>query len=210
MQHPHHLHALTTAWALSTARAALAELRLRRLPVDDTRDGLRSTAWGSRGSGGFGDPVGRAALTATDHRDHLGDIARSVAETLTWLARSLAIPYAGPDPLPALIAAIPSRNPAVAGNLTQWLREAAERIRAAIGAPERLTAWPGDCPACGQRLLQLHDAAPRPDWTVTCSTDDCLCAGDGCPCRMPVRQAGVTHIWLRSTLVAPVAVPSAA
>lgn len=207
MMHPHHLHALTAAWTLHAARQRLASLIADRRHIDaqlvDTRDGLRSSALGRRTAlGGHGDPVPGVALLGDVARDELGDVARSVADTLRWLAHELTVPYAG-DPLPALIAAIPARWPATADQLARWLGEADRKIRDAIGCPEQLTAWPGDCPACGQRLLELHTAAPRPQWTVTCSARDCVCAGDACPCRMPVRAVGVAHIWLRSVIVAP-------
>jgi len=200
--HPHNLHAHTTAWTLHTTRRRLHRTIQHRRAVPDGADGLRSCALGRRSSlGGHGDPVGTLALLDTSHdHDPLADLAVFVGTTLHGLADQLT-PTSPIDPLTRLQPLIPRLHPDVAAAAAQLFRALTARIDTALPPPPRLTAWPGDCPACGVRLLQLHDAGPRDRWTITCGTG-CTCTGNGCPCRMPVREQGAPHIWLRTTLTA--------
>ncbi|MDG4832407.1 hypothetical protein O7627_24310 [Solwaraspora sp. WMMD1047] len=199
--HPHHLHAHTTAHTLDTARRRLARTIATRRQVVDQPDGLRSSTLGRRSSlGGHGDPVGTIALLGTREHDPLADLAQFVGDRLAAIADQLT-PPSPIDPMTRLLPLLPRLQPRAANVAARCFRMLTGRIDAALPAPPRLTAWPGDCPGCGVRLLQLHDAGPRDHWTVTCGAG-CTCTGDGCPCQMPIRAQGVTHIWLRTTLTA--------
>ena len=206
--HPHVLWCRAAAWSLNSAMGALwaaAEEEAKAIAAElaeGASDGLRSTVYGARGgSGGHGDPAATAALhgvTPYPRPNRFAQLHASITDTLGWLANTLTAPER-PEPLGRLMALLPHLQPGTAATVTRWLEENDRRARDTTGLRPHLWALPGapECPRCGQRALYVQTAAPSPDWTVICRTG-CVCTGQGCPCRMPVRVEGVAHIWDRS------------
>jgi hypothetical protein len=99
---------------------------------------------------------------------------------------------------------LPLAPAAAAADAAECLADADRRVRAACNVDPDEIPLPGapPCPACGMRRLRIQTAAPdSAAWTITCRPQ-CVCrgpgetaAGDGCTCGMPVRAAGVRHIW---------------
>lgn len=199
--HPHQLHATAALWSLRAARRRLHDRASRYGtlgPNLDAADTLRSPRYGTRGgSGGHSDPVAAALLTAVTRTgaDRLEQLADRTTGTLTWLARKLNA--AGPgDPLGRLLAAVPDLRPAPAAHLQRWILEADHDVRKALGINADRQPLPGArCPSCGLRRLEAQTSADnRAHWTVICTAGE-VCAGNACTCGMPVKAAGVTHIW---------------
>lgn len=194
MTHPHNLH---TAAALASLRVALVTLASgaasERYGWAAASDGLRSPSWRGGGrSAGHGDPVAAAVTGTVSSR-----CARRHAwtlDTLAWLARALGVPDEAP--LDAVEVALPRLAPSTAWQLTLWLRDLDRRCRdtAGLGNGHQL-AWIAEghkhtCSGCG--VSQLHRT---PGGFLVCRNEICLCAGDACACSMPVKAAGVQHIW---------------
>lgn len=206
MTHPHQLHAHAAAWSLRTARQRLlvaAAIRAREDAIASTEgdDGLRSQTFGQRSAlGHIGDPTADAALTGhrpTTRPNPYLQLAERVTSTLAWLAGKLGV-TGTTDPLVRLTAAVPTLRPSTAGELHRWLAGEDARLRAALGMEPDRRPIPGapPCPACGMRLLRTQTSAPdRSAWTVVCTSTSCRCAGLTCTCDMPIRAAGVAHIW---------------
>lgn len=202
-QHPLHMHCTRTAWALHTAREALAKAVQREATIDDGHDGLRSPApSGGRPAGTHADPVGTLALTRPPQT--LAELADRTTHTLAWLTRHHA-PGPG-DGLPRLLAAIPHLMPATARVVTLHLADEDDRIRRALGLPPAGTPLPGECPHCRRRALRAWTDGPAETWTITCT---CRCAGSpdiaptgGCQCGMATRVEGIQHIWPRAAVLA--------
>lgn len=206
MTHPDQLHATRAAQALADTRRHLAQAVARE--ADERRAEARVIAaagslqaWrpipGPTGRGGHGDPASRAAVGTLEPEVRDGRLARlqtATTATLAWLAHRLQLAAAG-DPLPALAAAIPGLRPATSRELTRWLDEADQQIRERLHLDPDGQPLPGlRCPRCARRQLLAHTTGPRTTWTITC-TPTCVCAGDTCPCRMPIRLADAPHIW---------------
>ena len=204
--HPHQLHAHAAAWNLRAARAALAtaverETAQRRADAAATAAARNIQAWRpqpGRAQGGHGDPTG-GTIAGVDYAwrgdlrpSRLARLASRTDETLFWLARELHLTG---EPLTALTAAALNLPAPAAREVWLWLGEADRRIRRALQLDPAETPVPGNpaCPACGLQLL--HHLTAVPGRLVVCRAEVCLCAGDTCPCRMPIREAGVTHIW---------------
>lgn len=207
MTHPHTLHARRAAQALTDTRrhldqAVAREHAERRAEARTIAAAAAIQAWrpmiGPAGGGGYGygDPASRAAVDHLEPEVRDGRLARlnsSTTATLAWLAARLQLPAAS-DPLAALAAAIPQLRPATSRELALWLDEADQTIRERLALDHAGQLLPGlRCPRCARRQLHAHTTGPRPTWTITCP--DCLCAGDTCPCRMPIRAVDVPHIW---------------
>lgn len=115
-----------------------------------------------------------------------------------------------------LSVALPATPPGIAAEVAALLEHADARVRAVcgLGPDHTRPAAPVDCPACQERRLRIQSSAPtRGRWTVVCTNGRCRClgvgdptAGDGCPCRMPVRVAGVRHIWDATSPLAAAAI----
>jgi hypothetical protein len=206
--HPHQLHAVAAAWNLRAARTTLAqvieqETAQRRADAATTAAARNIQAWRpqpGRGSGGHGDPVG-GTIAGVDHARYgdlrpsrLSRLAARTDDTVFWLSRQLSLTG---EPLTALTAAAPHLEPDAAREVWLWLGEADRRIRRALQLDPAEVPVAGNppCPAC--RLQLLHVLTAVPDAYVVCRAEVCLCAGDDCPCGMPVREAGVVHIWER-------------
>lgn len=190
MTHPHQLHALAAAASLRVALVSLAHRAAReRYGWAAASDGYRSPSWtpGGRGQGGHGDPVADA-VTGTVRA--AGD-TRSVRTyaTLAWLARRLQLPAEAP--LDAIEYNLPRIAPSTAWQVCLWLRDLDQRCREVAGLDDGLHLATDTCPACD--VFHLHRA---PGDFLLCRNEICLCAGDGCRCSMPVKAAGVQHIWL--------------
>lgn len=204
MTHPYQLHATAALWSLRVARRRLHDRASRYGtlgPSLDAADTLRSPRYGTRGgTGGHSDPVASALLTAVTRTgaDRLEQLADRANGTLTWLAQRLHATGPG-DPLGRLLDAVPTLSPSTAADLARWVAERDEHIRQALDLAPALDALPGRaCPSCGIRQLYLQTSAPAGQQTMICAAG-CTCAGTGCTCGMPVKAAGVTHIWLAQT-----------
>lgn len=204
--HPHLLHCLAAGWSLHTAldhlaRRAADEQRAIDQDLTNAADGLRSPTYGTRTSvGGHGDPTGLLVLAGTRPRvNRWQQLAESIDDTLRWLTVKLDCAAADRWPLYCLRDATPHLRPGQAQNLTLWLSDCDQRIRRPLALPPDRWALPGapECPACRQRLLYVQTSGPGEVWTVICGAG-CVCVGDGCHCRMPVRVEGVGHIWDRT------------
>jgi hypothetical protein len=56
-----------------------------------------------------------------------------------------------------------------------------------------------ECPACGRRALRWDCSSSEPvEWHILCTNPRCRCAGRDCPCKLPERQPGMTHLWLEA------------
>jgi hypothetical protein len=99
--------------------------------------------------------------------------------------------------------------PAVAGEICGLLEGADCAVRSALRIARDRRQVPGNppCPCCGQRLLRIDTAPPRPEWTVTC-TAGCRCTGEGCPCGMPAQVEQAPHVWELDQVWARVPVPA--
>ncbi|NUT31546.1 MAG: hypothetical protein HOV79_00585, partial [Hamadaea sp.] len=135
--------------------------------------------------GGHGDPVGAAiAARVSTGRSQRG---RWTAETLTWLAGRLQLGNGAP--VDELERAVPRLRPSCAEQLTLWLRDLDEHVRGDAGLDDGLQLLAAV--RCGHCWQPVRAA---PGGYLVCRVD-CLCAGRGCRCGMPVTAAGVTHIW---------------
>ena len=102
-----------------------------------------------------------------------------------------------PAPAGYLRIALPHAAPTIAREVAGILNAADLRVRTATHMPRPLAMLPGNpaCPGCGQRMLRVETTAPdRTLWAVVCAAR-CVCAGDDCPCGMPVRERGCPHVW---------------
>lgn len=210
--HPHQLHAIAAAWSLTDARrqldAAVEREWLERRAESATMSASSALqAWrpmvGRGGSGGYGDPVGRSTVGTLEPEPRAGRLAKlavSVSATLAWLADRLRVSLTAPDPLYRLRWALPALRPSTAEQLQLWLAESEGRIRRAVHAvPVEHVVAGLACPSCGTRRLVALTAGPVV--SVVCRAG-CTCAGDGCPCGMPIRATGVGHIWSAGSAVA--------
>jgi hypothetical protein len=213
--HPHQLHALAAAWSLHDARGRLgaAMARERAAIAEATAESVTIAAasvlqaWrpmvGRGGSGGHGDPVGRSAVDVLEPFVRTGPLARLAArtgDTMRWLADKLRAGGRELDALDRIRFAVPAMVPWSAEQVTLWLAEADRRIRGAVHAEPAEHVVAGlACPSCGTRRLVALTAGPVV--SVVCRAG-CTCAGDGCPCGMPVTAVGVGHIWSAGSAVA--------
>lgn len=56
-----------------------------------------------------------------------------------------------------------------------------------------------ECPACNRRSLEWDcTSTDSREWHVTCVNERCTCTGRDCPCNLPDRQAGMSHLWLEA------------
>ena len=92
--------------------------------------------------------------------------------------------------------ALPYAPPAVARDVLAVLDNEADTAWSTLRLDRPHTQVPDNppCPACGTRMLRIETSGPRADWVVTCGAG-CVCAGNGCPCGMPVRPEQARHIW---------------
>lgn len=175
--HPHQLHALT---ALHDCAAAIPALRLQATAaVLEAADGLRSTVYGSRYSGGgHSDGVFDAILAPIAARQHWQSHLDQLRDDLSqacWLVRSALPDLPRATPLPYLADGIrvahPEPYPGLARELNGWLTGAARRAWRALQLPPPREPLPGaPCPRCATRLLEVCRTAFDPsDWTVTCA-----------------------------------------
>ena len=195
MTHPHQLHALAAAWSLHHALTVLEEWARDWGDTTTTDVSIPSQVFGRRTAlGGHGDPTAAAALgawapgTPNPHAALLGDMMRELD------ALAAHLPGApGQDPLARIRARIPAMRPHVAARTRHALQHLDGKVRDRLNLGPDLTHVPGECPACHARgVLYAHTTDPaRP---IVCGAG-CRCAGDGCPCGMPVRAEGVEHIW---------------
>lgn len=119
-----------------------------------------------------------------------------------------------------LSVALPGTPAGVAAEVAQLLDAADVRVRAVCGLQPDQWVLPlsPPCPTCRERLLRVQTSAPDSRrWTIVCRNDGCRClgdgqtrAGDGCPCGMPIRAAGVRHIWAADSALAVSAFAGAA
>lgn len=123
-----------------------------------------------------------------------------VLDALSWLAEVLA----EADPVTVI---------RVEAMLARAVRIAREAARSVDG--EHLAPVDHRCPACGHRSLQLDyvseaslraagdDERARWSWTVSCISESCRCAGEGCWCGQRIRYAGRRHAWAYGELSGP-------
>lgn len=202
--HPHQLHALAAIGSVAAARAELlaAVATERGLIVREARTvaaAVEVQGWRpviGRGVGGHGDPTARAALgmavLSVPEPGRLGRLALATEGTLRWLADRL-ITDRGEGDIARLRLVLPSLRPYLAERLTLWLGDVDGQIRTALQLDPLEHLVPGvACPACGVRQLYALTSSYRP--SVVCRAG-CRCAGDGCTCLMPIRPAGLSHIW---------------
>ncbi|MEV4197030.1 hypothetical protein [Micromonospora globbae] len=209
MTHPHQLHALRAAWTLHATRqhldrAVAREAAERRAEARIIAAAAAIQAWrpipGPAARGVHGDPASRAAVNVLEPEWRDGQLARlagRTADLLRWLARNTdpRPDQDHPEPLHHLQRVATRLGPAGAWHLARWLDEADQRIRDTLHLDPPGTPLPGlRCPRCARRQLHAHTTGPRSSWTITC-TPTCTCAGDTCPCRMPIRLADVPHVW---------------
>lgn len=100
--------------------------------------------------------------------------------------------------LDAIAAALPHlRDPVLAERAAGGLNAAADLGCATLGLREvDLRVIKAECPACGRRDLWADVASPKhTEWSVTCRSKLCRCAGAGCGCGRPVRWPGRAHRW---------------
>ncbi|MFI6333250.1 hypothetical protein ACIBBG_33985 [Micromonospora chersina] len=194
--HPHPLHALAAAASLTRALEALEAAARGWADADHTLTrevSIPSQVFGRRTSlGGHGDPTADLALGAwapgnpNPHAAFLGSMMRELDDLVVHVRGA-----PGQDPLGRLRQAIPGMSPRVAGRLAEALTHLDGTVRERIGLPPDLTPVSGQCPACRSRGV-LYVTTGR---LLVCRATGCTCAGDGCPCSMPVRVEGVGHIW---------------
>ncbi len=212
MTHPHRLHATAAAWSLHTARHALtirAAVEARDIAAEQWADrtnlGVRSTVL-TGGSGGYGDPISRAALghaEPVERRNRWHTMAQTAERRITGIADLLGLDGDG-DPLERILDAVPTLRPAASARLTRHLVDEDAWIRNALQLLPARQPLPGNPPCPGCRLpgvLQVQTSGPAEVWTVIC-TAGCRCIGPGCGCGMPVPVAGVAHIWTRTAVAA--------
>ncbi|MEV4416134.1 hypothetical protein [Catellatospora sp. NPDC049609] len=210
--HPHQLHARSAAWSLDVARhrlgTAIGRARAAAL-TEQLTSAAPVRAWSPStggGGGGHGDPTAGAALgvgmsgpAGRSRSADLWGLAESVTDTLWWLAGKLGFrrpqwPQMPADPVALMCRAVPRLHPWTAAQLALWFGEADGQIRTLLYIAPDDSPVPGmACPACGVRQLSVLTASVAT--TVVCRATGCHCAGEDCPCRMPVRAAGVGHIW---------------
>jgi len=106
---------------------------------------------------------------------------------------------------------------AVATVVNARLSRANRIAREAARSPDGEHHAPVDhrCPACGRRSLELdygsdellhrgaEDERYRRAWTVSCISEACRCAGEGCGCRQRIRYPGRRHAWAYGELSGP-------
>lgn len=139
-------------------------------------------------------------------------VLADVAALLAHVHRNGPMAYSGHWDRPTiagrwlwLTAATSVAPPGVAREIQALVEPVDGRARSIAGrGPDRIpAALSPRCPACRLRLMQFQTSAPQwSAWTLVCGNTSCWClgdgqdgAGDGCPCDMPVRAAGVRHIW---------------
>ncbi|MGW9196071.1 hypothetical protein [Micromonospora chersina] len=206
--HPHLLHARAAAWALQTALEALEAHAMEAVAdaLAGDRSGevsIPSQAYGCRRQlGNHGDPTANAALGAwapggpNPDAALLGDLLRQLDQAAQHLPGA-----PGMDPLTRIRQHIPRMRPHVAAKTTEALTHLNKIARERLFLPPDRTPITGACPGCRARgALYLQTSGPEQEWSVVCGTG-CLCAGQGCPCGMPVTEAGVGHIWPAALLM---------
>lgn len=199
---PRHLHAVAN---LRSLRQSVDRLRLaaasEEIGASDGIQGWRPQT--GRSSGGHGDSVSSTALADICPRPNpwAGLLVR-VGSTLGWLTSRVGAP-AGRDRIEGLELVLPRLAAPVAWDLARWVADLDREVRAAVEMyrEDRPVPTNPPCPACGLQLLRMRVALAAKDWDVVCGVP-CLCAGEGCPCGMPVRPIGVPHIWLWETITA--------
>jgi hypothetical protein len=204
-QHPAHLIAHANLVSLDIALRQLAGA-MRRVTVAIRISGDRGTikAWapatGPAPVGGHGDPVGDAILHATTVTDHpLAERYRNSVATVCWIAAKVLTPEQsnGQPPMRRLRDHLAGLTPATATELTKWVTEEDRKIRFDLNMWHGGVHLPGvRCPACNHVAL----TARGDSGFVTCQNETCLCAGDTCPCAMPIRATGYPHIWAADKL----------
>lgn len=207
MTNPHAMLAEARARSLRASLAALHRAVLHPQTVDDGHSPLRSpTPSIGRGHGGHSDPVGLYVIgsTGTGHAtSRYQTLAASTSDLLAWICTSTFREPTHGDQLDAITAALPMLPPAAAHAIGQWLDDADQRIRQALGMEPDQTNTRGACPACHRRLLRTLNATADPQTHVTiCASEACRCQGEGCPCRMPIQPAGAVHVWAAVATVA--------
>lgn len=86
-------------------------------------------------------------------------------------------------------------SPQLAAEVAGQLDQADRSARAAAGVGPDRRALGADCPACGRRALEAEiGPVDQREWYITCRRD-CRCQGINCGCRLPLRYAGMAHIW---------------
>jgi len=212
--HPSHLHALA---ALASLDVALVLLRNAQI----------AEASETAASGDFGTlqawRPGTGIRVAREHGDVLLDaVIRHVSalvgpyaergqrtdDTIRWLtAAALGDAHRhDQDPLDQLREHLPAMTPSTAASLARWVDEQDQAVRRLLGEPDDHQLWPGvACPSCDTAgALALRMSGPAEDRVVVCTVVRCLCTGEGCGCRMPVKASGWRHIWtltaIRATL----------
>ena len=204
--HPAELHARASLASLAVARDQLVVAAQRATSAAaDFADLGTIQAWrpGTGGSpaGDRREPILEALLTHGTRRAQFtaeAERLQRVHETLIWLVRILIGHGRAVDPLAILLLHVPDLSPSAAATVTMWVDEQDQAARKLLGEPDDRVPIPGvACPACEMAgVLAYRTSAPRAEQVIVC-TAGCECRGEDCPCGMPVRAAGVVHIWTR-------------
>lgn len=84
----------------------------------------------------------------------------------------------------------------ILGNAHHRLDQADRYARTLLGDHGARRRFASPCPCCNRRTLAWDETSVKvEEWFVECSSDDCRCRGTGCPCAIPNRQHGMTHVW---------------
>ncbi len=200
MTHPYALHASGALWSLRTAWPTLTHAyEAARAAEAESGDlgTLRSTTAGSIGGNGHSDRIGDAIARHADSGSTADRYARVIDEVSAEIARLTRHLLDGANGLAALLDAVPTMPPMLAGWLAEAVTDLDRQVRRTVGL--HLDDWCGvpelECPACGMAgALALRTSAPPEQRTVVC-THGCLCRGDGCGCGMGVEAERVPHVW---------------
>lgn len=203
MTHPHQLHARAGLWSL---RTALTRLHHAQAAADraEATNGDRGTlqAWrpgtGIRTTNDHGDTLLDAVIRHAGSTNPYRDRALRTQQTLDWLVREALADLFQPrvDLLEQLLTHLPDMRPATAAHLARWVDEEDKAVRRLLGEHDDRRLQPViPCPACrAAGVLALRTSAPADQQVIVC-TNECVCAGPGCGCRMGVEAEGAPHVW---------------
>lgn len=80
------------------------------------------------------------------------------------------------------------------------LLAAVDLAQAVAGAGPQRRPLAAECPACAHRSLSWDTSSPNfREWHVSCGNRRCRCTGIACPCKLPERRPGMSHVWLERT-----------